>query len=264
MSFYRPVKRPKKGYTINMNRVCKIQNLLTSMPLAAVLLFSILSAPPLAAQQKTIFQQGEELFLQNNPSGAIPKLEAAIKQQPSNETAFMYLGIAYEQVGNLQKAADTYINGAQLGGNKAGTLYFNAGNALYALKQFTKAEQVYTNAVSSEDAPEGVWLNRAGVRVEQQKWEPALEDYGTYLTLQPQDPQKPQISRMMDILGSMIREAERVAEQERIKAEEERQRQQDLLNQVLNSLNKAKEDTTNMSAESEGIEFEDEELDLAD
>ena len=52
----------------------------------------------------TSLQQGEQLFLDNKPREALPHLEKALYENPQNEKIYLYLGIVYEQIGDMEKS----------------------------------------------------------------------------------------------------------------------------------------------------------------
>jgi tetratricopeptide (TPR) repeat protein len=189
------------------------------------------------------FTRGEEAFVQNRPKDARPLLEGSLVDDPTNETAYLYLGIVYQQLGDAQRAVDVLTRGLAVSTAHKDLLYYNMGNDLYALKQYDKAELAYTGAIeSNRDAP-APYLNRANARMQLQKTDDALSDYSRYLQLAPADPQRPSIERLM----ALLRQAKEQAEEAR-KTEEARQ--QALLNDIQNSLNNAGDATKNLSVDS--------------
>jgi hypothetical protein len=102
---------------------------------------------------------------------------------------------------------------------------------------------------------EVAYLNRANSRLELEEFQDARQDYIDYLRLDPDSPQRANIEKIIALLGQAIEEAERARQ-------EELARQQALLNEVLDTLNNASEDTRNLSAGSEEIQEEYEEIDI--
>ena len=117
------------------------------------------------------------------------------------------------------------------------------------------AEQMYSNALQINGALEVAYLNRANARLELEEFQEARQDYIDYLQLDPATHQRENIEKLIALLGQLIEEAER-------KRLEELERQKALLDEVLDTLKNASEDTRNLSAGSEEIQEEYEEIDI--
>jgi len=202
-------------------------------------------------------QQGEKLFLENKPQEALPLLEQALYENPDNERLYLYLGIVYEQLANTDKSIQVLRRGLAVARSVKDLLYFNLGNNLFRQKEYTMAEQMYSNAIEANRTLEDAYLNRANARLELSRYAAAREDYIEYLRLAPNNPQREPIEKLIALLADFL------AEQERLK-QEELARQKALLNEVLSSLQNASEDTRNLSAGSEEIQEEYEEVDIED
>ncbi len=217
--------------------------------------------------------------MENKPEQAASLLENALSQQPEKEKIYLYLGYIYEQLGRHEEAVDILRRGIQLQGDYLGEMYFNLANNLHALEEFEEAEQTYTRAAEVEDGFAQAYLNRANVRVSQDEYQGAVDDYTLYLNLEPASSQRNQIEQVIAILerkaeDKAIREAEeeqrRREAEERRRAEEERRRQEEeerrkaLLDSVLNSLDTASEETESASGGSEDIQEEEEQVDIID
>ena len=202
-------------------------------------------------------QDGEKLFLQNRPKEAQPLLEQALYENPDDERLYLYLGIVYQQLGNPDKAIQVMRRGLAVAKGVKDLLYFNIGNNLFGQKEYTMAEQMYTNALESNRTLAAAYLNRANARLDLQNYPAARDDYVEYLRLDPATPQREPIEKLIALLGGLL------DEQARLK-QEELARQQALLNEVLNSLQNASEDTRNLSAGSETIEEQYDEVDIED
>jgi tetratricopeptide (TPR) repeat protein len=202
-------------------------------------------------------QDGEKLFLQNRPKEAQPLLEQALYENPDDERLYLYLGIVYQQLGNPDKSIQVMRRGLAVAKGVRDLLYFNIGNNLFGQKEYTMAEQMYTNALESNRTLAAAYLNRANARLDLQNYPAARDDYVEYLRLDPATPQREPIEKLIALLGGLL------DEQARLK-QEELARQQALLNEVLNSLQNASEDTRNLSAGSENIEEQYDEVDIED
>ncbi len=207
--------------------------------------------------QLSALQEGEKLFLENRPQEAQPLLEQALHEDPNNERLYLYLGIVYEQLGNLDKSIQVMRRGLNVARGVKDLLYFNLGNDLFRQKEYTLAEQMYSNAMEANGTMEDAYLNRANARLQLESYTGARADYIEYLRLAPATPQREAIEKLIALLGGMLDEAERLKQ-------EELARQKALLNEVLNSLQNASEDTRNLSAGSEDIQEQYDEVDIED
>jgi tetratricopeptide (TPR) repeat protein len=202
-------------------------------------------------------QEGEKLFLENRPKEALPLLEQALNENPDSERLYLYLGIVYEQLQNPDKSIQVMRRGLNVARGVKDLLYFNIGNNLFRQKEYTLAEQMYGNALEANRELEDAVLNRANARMQLQSYPGARADYIEYLRLAPATPQREAIEKIIALLGGMLDEAERLKQ-------EELARQKALLNEVLNSLQNASEDTRNLSAGSEDIQEQYDEVDIED
>jgi tetratricopeptide (TPR) repeat protein len=189
------------------------------------------------------FDKGEALFVQNKPQDARPLLESALNDDPSNEKAYLYLGIIYQQLGDSQKAIDILKRGLGVASAYKDLFYYNIGNDFFSRKEFAFAEEMYTSAIATNKNLSESYLNRANTRLQLQNYDGALGDYSLFLQLAPQDPQRPSIEKIMALLRQAQDDKEKLRQTELA-------RQQALMKDVLNSLNNAGDSTKNLSVES--------------
>ncbi len=189
------------------------------------------------------FDKGEELFVQNKPKDARPLLESALNDDPSNEKAYLYLGIIYQQLGDPQKAIDILKRGLEVSTAYKDLFYYNIGNDFFSRKEFAFAEEMYTSALSANKNLSEGYLNRANARLQLQSFDGALADYTLFLQLAPRDPQRPNIEKVIALLRQVQDDREKARQAEIA-------RQQALLKDVQNSLNNAGDATKNLSVES--------------
>jgi tetratricopeptide (TPR) repeat protein len=189
------------------------------------------------------FDKGEALFVQNKPQDARPLLESALNDDPANEKIYLYLGIIYQQLGDPQKAIDVLTKGVAISISYKDLFYYNIGNDFFARKDFTSAEQNYNLALAVNKNLSSGYLNRANARLQLKNFPASLSDYVLFLQLQPQDPQRPNIEKVIALLRATLDDQEKARLAEAAK-------QQALMNDVLKSLNNAGEDTKNLSVES--------------
>ncbi|RPJ08792.1 MAG: hypothetical protein EHM28_03310 [Spirochaetaceae bacterium] len=178
----------------------------------------------------TAFDLGEKYWVENKPEEAKIQFEAALVRDNRNEKIYYYLGIIYEQLANNQKAIETLRNGLLVARSMTHLFYYHIGNNYFTLNDFTLAEKNFTLAIGEDSLFPGAYLNRANSRMKLIQYKPAVEDYKTYLRLDPDSPQRPQIEALIALLEGDIAA------------------QQDLLNNVLNSIKNASSDTKTESA----------------
>jgi tetratricopeptide (TPR) repeat protein len=202
------------------------------------------------------FEQGEALFLENKPEEAMLYLENALAVDPSNEKIYYYLGYIYEQLGNHQKAINILQRGIDIAVFYKDQFYFNIGLNFRDLGENVLAEEMYTKAIAVNSLYPEPYLCRANSRIELDNYEGALSDYERFLVLKPNTFQRAEIEKMIALLSEMITEAARLEEEQRLRDEA-------LINDVLNSLKNASEDSENISEGTDVIlEGDDEEIDI--
>jgi tetratricopeptide (TPR) repeat protein len=202
-------------------------------------------------------QEGERLFLDNKPMEALPHLEQALNENPADEKIYLYLGIVYEQINDPERAVQIMRRGLNIASTYKHLLYYNIGNNFFRQEEYTLAEQMYSKAIVAQNGFADSFLNRANARLQLESYGNARDDYIQYLRLAPDSPQKEQIEKLIALLAGFLEAQER-------QRQEELAKQEALLQEVLNSLNNASEDTRNLAAESEDIEEEYEEIDISD
>ena len=253
--------------------------------MATAVLLLVLSGGTLTANE--LFDRGAQAFLHDRPREAAPLLEQAIGEDPVNARAYLYLALSYEQLVMYERAIVTLERAETIPGIDRSQVYFNIGNNYLHLGDSALADAAYTKAIEMSPLSANPYLNRANVRVMQEFYPAAVEDYTAVLGLEPEHAQRGEIERMIALLTDhleqerireeeearriqdeeqqrAIEEAQRLAEEERQRLEAEARRRA-LLDNVLDSLKTATDDTTNMSAGSEDIDdYEDEKFDIAD
>jgi tetratricopeptide (TPR) repeat protein len=228
--------------------------------IAVIFVFPALQAGNVYGQNN--FSRGEELFLQNKPREALVFLENTIAEDPAHVKAFLYLGMAYQQLERYDEAIAAYRRILPKGGAETARIAYNLGNAYYSKGNAVFAEQFYTQAIEADPVYASAYLNRANTRVKNGLLKEALPDYETYLSLEPRSPKRSEIER----LEAFIREEFAAEERRRLLAEEaarvEAERKQRLLEEVSASLQSAADESRGLSAGSEDIQGYDGEFEL--
>lgn len=258
------------------------------LPIRSLLLFLFILLPSWCFLQS--FTEGENFFRSDRPESAIESFQMSLTDGTAQPSVYNYMGIAYMQTGNTQKALDTFLQGIATAGTDKRTLYYNAGNAAYVLQNYTKANEYFSYAIVADSTYGNAYLNRGNTNIQLSKYNEAISDYNQYLALVPNSDQADAIRSMIATLTEdmafqereaerLAAEAERLAEQEQRIAEEqqrfaeeqqriadeqkaaEAERRQRILEQVSASLQSST--ATNLSAGTEGgLEYEYEEAEL--
>lgn len=195
--------------------------------------------------------------MDNNPESAVSWFELAIKEDSSNTNIYNYLGISYEQMGESGKAIEVYKRGLEYAGSLRSAFLTNIGNNYVLQGNFNSAVDFYSQAIEIDNNVDAL-RNRAGEYIRNESYSNALNDYKLYLTVEPQPYQESEIKRVIALLELKIDDfARKQLEEEHKQLEEERKRleeearQRELLSKVLNSLDSAGDQTTNLSAGTE-------------
>jgi hypothetical protein len=175
------------------------------------------------------FALGEELFMQNKPEEAALHLQNAIREDPGNVKAFLYLGISYEQLGRADEAVAVYGDILPRAGELTANVANNLGNVFFNHGIFSEAKQEYTLAVATDRGYALAYLGRANARLQLETYRDSVSDYELYLILDPGSRQRATIEQLIAFLraerfaveDAALAEAARV-ETERLAAEAER------------------------------------------
>ncbi len=212
----------------------------------------ILWISPLYAS--SFLEQGETALRNNQPDRAKALFEASLNQNPGDEKALLYLGVAELQLGDLSSAADTFKKGLTSASTLKDVFYYNIGNVYFMQSQNTLADGMYSQAIKTNPNFADAYLNRANARMRLDNYDGAASDYHVYLSLDPNAPQRPEIEKLLGLLQQAKQEAAKQAQiaAEKKKAQEEHQKA--LLNSVLQSLDNASNSTKNLQAGNAAIQ----------
>jgi len=206
-----------------------------------------------ASAGNTELSSGIDLFLNNKPEKAASLLEIALKKDPGSNRIYSYLGIVYEQLGENGKAIEIYKKGLEFSGDLKSTFLTNIANNLSVMGNYEDAINYYTQAINTDNNGDAL-RNRAGEYLRKQFYSKALSDYKLYLSNEINPYQEEEIKKVIGLLEAKLDDQARKKLEDERKRLEEEARQKELLSQVLNSLNSAGDDTTNLSAGTESVE----------
>lgn len=150
------------------------------------------------------YNSGYELFLLNKPKEAIPFFEKCIDVENIDPNVYIYLGVAYYQIGDFTRSLAICVKGLAKDNTNHKVLAYNAGNSAYALGNYARADACY--AIAIKDFPDftAPYLNRANAQLKQDHLQDAKENYIKYLELEPNDPQRENIEKLIALLSQEI------------------------------------------------------------
>jgi tetratricopeptide (TPR) repeat protein len=211
----------------------------------------------------------------NRPVEAIPLLESAIRKEPGNDLLYNYLGTAWLAMKEFQKAEDSFRDGAKLHGPNEHLLYYNAGVALEGQNKKLIAVEMYSKAIELRSSYVPPYYGRGIIYTATQKYKEALADMVLFLKLDPSTERRAKVEQLIAILTRLLKQQEddrlaleKKTEEERLVAEkkkkEEEERRKKALDDVLDSLDKASEDTKNLSGGTDKLDHDDQGTDIYD
>jgi len=165
------------------------------------------------------FVDGRDFFMQNRPAEAAGHLEMAVAQDPANVTAFLYLGIVYEQLGFLDEAATVYRQVVDRAGAMTANVANNLGNVMFRRGFMEEAEEFFGQAISADRTFASAHLGRANSRLNQGNLQGAVSDYEQYLLFAPNSLQRPQVLTLIALARQEFAEAERQRAEEELAAQ---------------------------------------------
>jgi tetratricopeptide (TPR) repeat protein len=234
----------------------------TGLPGILILLFAL--GPSAAAESTSLFQEGERLFRENRPEAALPLLEQAIRDPSVDERAFIYLAVAYQQIGRLDDGIATLRKGLPQAKSLKHLFYFDMGNFFRAQGKASFARDMFDSAIQADSTYAPAWLNRGLSNVLLSNFRGARDDFVRYLELDPQSTQREAIAALIARFAQAIAEEDkRMAAAEAAQAAEDLARK-NLLDEVSASLKAAAEETTNLAAGSGAVQGYGDELPLSD
>ena len=252
------------------HRPVKPRRSLAALSLAA--LGMVLQAPAVNAQQAEAgalewFSKGLVSFRRQKVDESSAYFLEAVQRDPANAEYQLYLAVSYHQAGRFADAERAYARSLTLGGDP-GMVRLRRGNMRWGMGD-TEGARLDYSAVIEGGGPSvpSALLNRANMQLNLGLHESVIEDYGRYLAMVPNAPDRDVIERILALLNAEI-EAQRSAEAARLAEEarkmEEERRRRALMAEVLDSLKQVGDDITSISAGSENIREEFEVSDLED
>ena len=194
------------------------------------------------------FDEGERLFRENKPAEAAPLLEKSILEPGTDERAWLYLALSYQQLGRLDEAAAVLRKGLGRSDRYKSLFYYDLGNIFALQGKNSFATEMFTQAVAIDGAFASAYLNRANARLAMKEYGDARDDYRRFLELEPGNTQRGNIEEMLRRLDGGIAETDRALAEAEAKRQAAETARKDLLNRMSASLKAAADETTSISA----------------
>lgn len=223
------------------------------------------------------YDKAAEAYRESDLDRAMLLLDQALVEESGRDEIYVLKGIVEQKKGQLQQAEQTMQRGRELLGPNYGRLTLNLANLYQVQGRQEEAVDLYSLILDgSLEAP--ARLNRANLYVQLLNFNQAINDYKSYLSLDPASPQRSNIEQLIAMLQKDLNDQ---AEQERLAAERARMeeearlaaereaaaeaaRKQALLDEIMAALEETGDNTENISADSETIETDSEESDIMD
>jgi tetratricopeptide (TPR) repeat protein len=206
------------------------------------------AGPGPAGQSPAAFDEGERLFRDNKPAEAAPLLEKAVLDPGTDERAWLYLALSYQQLGRLDDASAALRRGAGQASRFKYLFYYDLGN-LFALQgKNSFASDMFTQALGADPSYAPAYLNRANSRLAVKDYDGARGDYRRYLELEPGSAQKGNIQEILRRLDTGIAETQKAAAEAEAKRLAEEAARKELIDRMSASLKAAADETTSIAA----------------
>jgi len=174
-----------------------------------LMLFLLFSIRCLDLGGQSFFSQGEKFLVANNPKEALVFLEAALAQKEGDpEQVLLYLGLAYDKVGQVQQALRAFTQGAALKGPKGYLHWFNLAGLHLRQGNWAEATSALVSVLGLNPAYTPAILNLANAYLSLGKWQESYDQYERYLSLEASSPQRPQVTQVMELIKARIAKLE--------------------------------------------------------
>lgn len=171
-----------------------------NISILAGVLFILAGTLPLFA-----FSEGELLFTQNKFKEAIPLLEAEVSTGRANGDVYNYLGLAYFQIGDFKKSIEVFDAALKNPVTNKIIIQYNRGNTFYAMKDYSKAANCFSFSIEQDKKFAPAYLNRANSYLKMKRYLEAIGDYTNFLKLDPKNPQRAKIIKLIGLLKEELK-----------------------------------------------------------
>ncbi len=191
-----------------MKDSCVYKNLKT-IAISNIIAALILAVSPIYAQtspavpqnpKEDLFKKAEKYFFQKKIEMAEIMLQEVIRKNPENDKAYSYLGDIFLQKKRYDGALNLYQKSLDLNPDNAEN-YFRKGQIFYYKKLGKIAIENYQKSVDLDKKMKFAYyhIGLSYLMLERDKSK-TIQNWETYLTLAPEDPQYESIRRVIELL----------------------------------------------------------------
>lgn len=197
---------PTLGYMMMRQRLSRVSSIILSTLILFYSTTNLFSAPK-KQKKKSDYSVGQQMLANNQSAEAINYFKIALEKDKKDRDLYIFLAIAYEQQNSYIEAIEVLTQGIFVLGPDD-QLYYNLGNCYFGLKNYGQAAQYYSFAINRNQEFSNAYLNRANANVHLVAYQDAIDDYTIFLQQQPEDAQREQIIKMIELLRRKKAEAE--------------------------------------------------------
>jgi tetratricopeptide (TPR) repeat protein len=221
------------------------------------------------------FSKGQMAFLHNRPKDAVIFFTSALQQNPNHPEIYLFLAVAYEQLGQFDQALIILQQAYDKGVGEAHVVLYNLANLYSRLNQLDQAVRLYSEVLALRPDFSQSLMNRGNIYVRAGKLQEAKEDYEYFIAREPRHPKVADVRQMITAInGELVRlenqrlaeelrqqeeQRRRIAAEEQLRLEAERkrleaERRAALMDKVFSSLSEAQKEMAGLSGGTESVQ----------
>ena len=147
-------------------------------------------------------------------------MEAEVSTGRANGDVYNYLGLAYFQIGDFKKSIEVFDAALKNPVTNKIIIQYNRGNTFYAMKDYPKAANCFSFSIEQDKKFAPAYLNRANSYLKMKRYLEAIGDYTNFLKLDPKNPQRAKIIKLIGLLKEELKRLEQEAALQRKLTEE--------------------------------------------
>lgn len=146
---------------------------------------------------------GLEYLSNQQADKAVPYFKMALRMNPENGILHSELGYAYQMLEDYESALMEYTAAIGLKGAPIPDVKFNMGIVFAKEEQFDQALTNFNEVLSIDINYKDAYLNRGIIFIQEGLYRDAEKDLTTFLEMDPENEQRPEIEKMLALLKQM-------------------------------------------------------------